>query len=87
MLKFFYKQELPLVVWTDNGGPFRHIIQVVLQKTIGAFPRYIPPGRPQANNLLEIYNRILDTAHAGQRTHLQSAVLAYNPMSQARFGT
>lgn len=42
------------------------------RKAIGASPRYIPPGRPQANNLLEIYNRILDTAHAGQRTHLQS---------------
>ena len=86
MLKFFCEQELPLVVWTDNGGPFRNVIQVALQKVIGASPRHIPPGRPQANGLVEVYNRILDTAHAGQRTHLQSAVLAYNNMPQARFG-
>ncbi|CAJ1438404.1 unnamed protein product [Effrenium voratum] len=84
MLRFFAEHELPLVVWTDNGGSFRNVIQVALQQAIGARPRHIPPGRPQANGLVEVYNRILDSAHAGERARLLSAVVAYNHMPQAR---
>ena len=87
MLRFFCEQELPLVVWTDNGGPFRNVIQAALEKAIGLKPRHIPPGRPQANGLVEVYNRILDSAHAGDRERLMSAVVAYNNMPQPRFGT
>lgn len=86
MLRFFCEQELPLVVWTDNGGPFRNVIQCALEKSIGVKPRHIPPGRPQANGLVEVYNRILDSAHGGQRERLLAAVVAYNHMPQARFG-
>ena len=86
LLRFFCEQELPLVVWTDNGGPFRHVIQAALEKTCGVKPRHIPPGRPQANGLVEVYNRIMDAAHAGERSRLMTAVLAYN-LPQSRFGT
>ena len=80
MLRFFAEHELPLVVLTDNGGSFRNVIQVALQQAIGAQPRHIPPGRPQANGLVEVYNR------TGERARLLSAVVAYNHMPQARFG-
>lgn len=86
LLRFFCEQELPLVVWTDNGGPFRNVIQAALEQSIGVKPRHIPPGRPQANSLVEVYNRILDSAHGGERDRLLSAVVAYNHMPQPRFG-
>jgi len=43
--EIFYKQELPLVVWTDNGGPFRNIIQVVLQKGHWSFSSLHSPRK------------------------------------------
>ena len=80
ILCFFCEQELPLVSWSDNGRQFRNVIQEALEKSIGVKARHIPPGRPQANGLVECFNKILDMAHGGNRARLMQAVLAYNTM-------
>ena len=76
ILRFFQEQELPVIAWSDNGGPFRNVIEAVLEQTLGVKPRHILPGRPQANGLVEVFNRIMDAAHQGERNRLMSAVLA-----------
>ena len=47
---------------------------------------HIPPGRPQSNGLVEVFNRILDMGHGGERQRLMSAVVAHNNMPNTKHG-
>ena len=47
---------------------------------------HIPPGRPQANGLVEVFNRIMDAAHGGERSRLMPAVIEYNGMPSGKYG-
>lgn len=84
LLRFFCEHELPLVVWSDNAGAFRNVIEQALLKACGLKARHIPPGRPQSNGLVEVFNRILDQGHTGERSKLMAAILAHNCRPHAR---
>ena len=86
MLKFYADNELPAICWTDNGGQFRNLLTTAIEATLGVRPRTIPPGRPQANGLVECHNRLLDSAHAGQRSRLLAATVAVNSRIHQRYG-
>ncbi|CAE7300484.1 unnamed protein product, partial [Symbiodinium sp. CCMP2592] len=86
MLKFYADNELPAICWTDNGGQFRNLLTTAIEATLGVRPRTIPPGRPQANGLVECHNRLLDLAHAGQRSRLLAATVAVNSRIHQRYG-
>ena len=86
LLRFFCEHELPLVVWSDNAGAFRNVIEQALLKACGLKARHIPPGRPQSNGLVEVFNRILDQGHMGERQNLLSAVLAHNTRPDPALG-
>ena len=60
ILKFFAEQELPSSTCTDKGGQFHNAIDIALQQILGTEPCHIPPGRPQSNGLVEVFNRIMD---------------------------
>ena len=86
LLRFFCEHELPLVVWSDNAGAFRNVIEQALLKACGLKARHIPPGRPQSNGLVEVFNRILDQGHMGEWQNLLSAVLAHNTRPDPALG-
>ena len=86
LLRLFADHELPLVSWSDNGGQFKKVIQAAIQQATGCKPRHIPPNRPEANGLVEVFNRIMDAAHGGDRSKLMSAVIAYNALPPQKHG-
>ena len=86
ILKFFAEHDCPVISHSDNGCQFRNVIQAALENSLGVKPRHIPPGRPQANGLVEAFNRILDAAHGGERKRLMSAVLAHNNKPCPQYG-
>ena len=86
LLKLFADTELPAIVHSDNGSQFRSAISLALERALGLKPRFIPPGRPQANGLVETFNKVLDHAMGGQRSRLLSATVAYNQAPSRKFG-
>ena len=86
LLKLFADTELPAIVHSDNGSQFRSTISLALERAVGLKPRYIPPGRPQANGLVETFNKVLDHAMGGQRSRLLSATVAHNQTPNRKFG-
>ena len=51
--------------WPDNGSQFQNLVHAAIERAFGVKARHIPPGRPQANGLTEVYNRVFDSSHAG----------------------
>ena len=78
IIRFFHEHEVPVVAWSDNGGQFKNVIEAAIENALGVKARHIPPGRPQANGLVEVFNRIMDSAMGGERNRLMSAVVAHN---------
>ena len=56
IIRFMHEQELMLATWTDNGTQFRNVIEAALARALGVKPHHIPPGRPEANGLVERYH-------------------------------
>jgi hypothetical protein len=78
ILRYAQENDLMAVNWSDNGGPFKNVLEEALAEAFGMQSRHIPPGHPQSNGLVEVYNRILDIAHGGCRDRLPSALLAHS---------
>ena len=72
------EHDLASVNWSDNGGQFRNVVEAAMEAAFGTKARHIPPGHPQSNGLVEVYNRILDTMHGGDRARFATAVISYN---------
>lgn len=53
LLQHYHNNDLPRIVWSDNGSQFRSVVADAVEATLGTQPRYIPPGRPQSNGLTE----------------------------------
>ena len=83
LLKFYYEVEMPSIIWSDNGGQFKSIVEVAVERSLGIKPKHIPAGRPESNGLTETFNRVLDTSHGGIRSKLMQAVAAYNSKNLA----
>ena len=66
MLKYYQEWDLPVASWTDNGSQFRNLLAAAIEKTLGVRFRYIPPGRPCSNGLVECRNKILEATCGAQ---------------------
>ena len=86
LLKFYATEDLPCAVWSDNGGQFRTVVAAALKASLGVNPRYIPPGRPQANGLTEGFHKVMDASHGGVRARLVTATIAVNNKVNPKFG-
>jgi hypothetical protein len=67
-----------VATWTDNGCQFRNVVEVALERALGVKPHHIPPGRPEANGLVERYNGIVATSCGGVRSMLPSTTVSLN---------
>lgn len=54
LLRWYAENDLPRVIWSDNGGQFRSVVADAIESTLGVQARYIPPGHPQSNGLVEM---------------------------------
>lgn len=84
LLHWYHEVELPSIIWSENGGQFKSIVETAVERSLGLKPKHIPPGRPEANGLVETYNRVLDAASGGDRSKLMAAVAAYNSLPLRR---
>lgn len=54
LVRWYTETEVPLVVWSDNGSQFRGVVAEAVRGALNVAPRFIPPGRPQSNGLVEV---------------------------------
>ncbi|CAJ1396613.1 unnamed protein product [Effrenium voratum] len=85
LVRWYSEIEVPLVIWSD-GSQFRSVLSEAVKLSLGVEPRFIPPGRPQSNGLVEVMNRVLDGSHGGDRSQLMLAVAAHNAMPTRKHG-
>ena len=83
---FMVNNDPPEVIWSDNAGQFRSVLEEVLRDMLNVRSVFIPVGHPASNGYVEAMNKVVDSMHGGQRSKLRMAITAYNTKTKPRVG-
>ena len=83
---FMTQYDPPLILWSDNGGQFKNVLEVLFLNILYCKCCFIPVGHPASNGLVEVMNGIVASMCAGSRIDLPLAAVAYNNKTKARLG-
>ena len=83
---FMSNNDPPVILWSDNGGQFKTVLEQLFQELLFCKCAFIPPGHPASNGYVEVLNRILSAMHGGERRRLGPATRAYNAKTKDRIG-
>ena len=75
---FMSNNDPPAILWSDNGGQFKTVLEQLFEELLFCKCVFIPPGHPASNGYVEVLNRIIAGMHGGDRRRLALATRAYN---------